>query len=85
MVRRIVCGLGFTAAAVVLGASASAASVGASTVAVPQSVGIMPAVEVPHGSDPSPVPTLLETGGVVLLAAGAIVMARSWVSPVQPV
>ena len=84
MVRRLVWGVGFAAAAVVLGVSAAAAD-DASRVAVPQSVGMMPAVGVPRTSDPSPVPTLLETGGAVLLAAGGIVIIRSWVSPAQPV
>lgn len=86
MVRRILCGLGFTVVAVVLSASAATAADASSTVAVPQSVGFMPAAEAPPvSSESSPVPTLLEAGGVVLLAAGGIVIARSWVSPAQPV
>lgn len=86
MVRRILCWLGSTAVAVVLSASAAAAAEASSTVAVPQTVGIMPAAEAPPvSSESSPVPILLEAGGVVLLAVGGIVVARSWVSTAQTV
>jgi hypothetical protein len=85
MVRRTLLGLGFTAAAVVLSSSAADATQHDSSMKVPESVGIMPASEAPTSNGDSPLPILLETGGIVLLAAGGIVVARSWVSPAQAV
>ena len=68
--------LGLGAVAVVFWAS----PVAADAPAVPQSVGMMPASEAPPPEQGSAVPTVLQAGGLVLLAGGALTAARSWVS-----
>ena len=51
----------------------------------PRAAGLMPAAEAPPSPEPSPAAPVLQIGGLVLLLGGSVVVARSWVSPAEPV
>jgi hypothetical protein len=67
-----------------LSGTASAAE-GVTSPVVPHTAGMMGAVDAPDAApDTTAVPEVIQAGGALLLAGGALTAARSWVSTATP-